>query len=271
MGKYLHLFDTVSAFTSAYNGEAYQEPWVSYTEETSAATYNKFHIDYQFVDMGSSSGILWADRNVGAVNIEDCGDRFAWAEVTPKNEYRWENYRYFNENYTGDCAYSDGDLGYFGMTKYIYADNKALLEPGDDAATVNMGSDCQMPTAEAINELINNSTVASGTVNGISGWVVTSTVNGNQLFFPQEYGFVELLNVGGCGDYEQFHNSLPIWTKGSTESNLQWARECVFASDGEGSFYYESVIPWAISGNSLYNAYNRYIGLPTRGIKYVNN
>ena len=41
MGQYLHLFDTVSAFTEAYNGEAYQEPWVSYTEETSAVTYNK--------------------------------------------------------------------------------------------------------------------------------------------------------------------------------------------------------------------------------------
>ena len=41
MGKYLHLFDTVSAFTQEYNGEAYIEPWVSYTEENEHVDYNK--------------------------------------------------------------------------------------------------------------------------------------------------------------------------------------------------------------------------------------
>lgn len=34
MGKYLHHYETESAFTATYNGEDYIEPWVSYTNET---------------------------------------------------------------------------------------------------------------------------------------------------------------------------------------------------------------------------------------------
>lgn len=41
MGKFLHLYDAISAFTQDYNGEAYVEPWVSYTEENEHVDYNK--------------------------------------------------------------------------------------------------------------------------------------------------------------------------------------------------------------------------------------
>jgi hypothetical protein len=33
MGKYLHHYDSLSAFTADYDGETYLEPWVSYTED----------------------------------------------------------------------------------------------------------------------------------------------------------------------------------------------------------------------------------------------
>ena len=39
--KFIHNFDTVSAFTESYNGEGYEEPWVSYVKETEAVNYNK--------------------------------------------------------------------------------------------------------------------------------------------------------------------------------------------------------------------------------------
>lgn len=42
MGKYLHHYETESAFTAAYNGEDYLEPWVSYTDETEGQE----HVDY---------------------------------------------------------------------------------------------------------------------------------------------------------------------------------------------------------------------------------
>ena len=41
MSRYMHLFETVSAFTEQYNGEGYEEPWVSFTEENEKVAYNK--------------------------------------------------------------------------------------------------------------------------------------------------------------------------------------------------------------------------------------
>ena len=41
MSKYLHYFETVNEFNSAYTGEAYKEPWASYTEENDKVNYNK--------------------------------------------------------------------------------------------------------------------------------------------------------------------------------------------------------------------------------------
>lgn len=48
--KYLHKFNTESAFTEAYNGSGYHEPWVSYTDETEGqehVNYNKV-FDFYF-------------------------------------------------------------------------------------------------------------------------------------------------------------------------------------------------------------------------------
>lgn len=61
MGKYLHEFDTVSAFTQAYTGETYEEPWVSLTNETSAVTFNRspyFGKGLVF-DMAQSASAAW--------------------------------------------------------------------------------------------------------------------------------------------------------------------------------------------------------------------
>ena len=41
MGKYLHLFDTENEFISAYTGDEYIEPWVSYCLENSGVSFNK--------------------------------------------------------------------------------------------------------------------------------------------------------------------------------------------------------------------------------------
>lgn len=42
MAKYLHLYESESAFNVEYNGNDYIEPWVSYTEETQGEE----HVDY---------------------------------------------------------------------------------------------------------------------------------------------------------------------------------------------------------------------------------
>ena len=42
MGKYLHHYGTESDFNTAYNGEDYIEPWVSYTEGKRAVIKGRY-------------------------------------------------------------------------------------------------------------------------------------------------------------------------------------------------------------------------------------
>ena len=44
MGQYLHHYETENAFSAAYNGSDYHEPWVSFTDEL--GTEGEEHVDY---------------------------------------------------------------------------------------------------------------------------------------------------------------------------------------------------------------------------------
>ena len=61
-----------------------------------------------YVDLGIYS-VLWADKNLGADNIGDFGNRYAWGELKPKEEYYEHNYRPGVDYYEYD--YYRDDLG----------------------------------------------------------------------------------------------------------------------------------------------------------------
>ncbi len=100
---------------------------------------------HQYVDLGI--GTLWATTNVGAANPWDYGDYFAWGETDGKNKstYSWSNYTYCRDgDYHKLTKYcSKSDYGYNG-----YTDSRTTLDPSDDAATANWGSEWRMPTAD---------------------------------------------------------------------------------------------------------------------------
>ncbi|MBO5793609.1 MAG: hypothetical protein J6R11_00810, partial [Bacteroidaceae bacterium] len=105
------------------------------------------------------------------------GDYFAWGETQPKRDYNWDTYKYGGEySITKYCTYSECGT----------VDNKIELEPSDDAATANWGSDWQMPIREQCDELYNNSyTIISWTyLNNSEGLKITSKKNGNSIFLP---------------------------------------------------------------------------------------
>ena len=59
-----------------------------YIDEISAATH-------EYVDLGLSTGTLWATTNIGATNPEDYGDYFAWGEnETNTSSYTWTTYKW---------------------------------------------------------------------------------------------------------------------------------------------------------------------------------
>ena len=137
---------------------------------------------HEWVDLGLPSGTLWATCNVGANNPEEYGDYFAWGEIEPKEVYKWETYKYSKDSYNTLTKYCHkSESGYNGFT-----DNLRELEPEDDAATANWGSDWQIPSPEQCRELINSSYITTEWVmqNGINGCKITSKSNGKSIFLP---------------------------------------------------------------------------------------
>ena len=139
----------------------------------------------QYVDLGLPSGLLWADRNLGASSPEDFGDGYAWGEVQTKTTFTWDNYKYGTANtLTKYC--NDSNKGLNG-----YTDALTELEDTDDAIQVN--STGYMPNSEQVQELIENTTQEWTTLNGVPGVKFTGQ-NGNSIFIPatinDESGFI---------------------------------------------------------------------------------
>jgi hypothetical protein len=132
---------------------------------------------HKFVDLGLPSGLLWAEANIGAETAADDGNYYAWGETTTKYNYDWITYKY--------------GTSFDNMTKYNSTDGKTVLENSDDAAYVNWGSPCRMPTQTEFEELCNTDNCTwtwtsklTSSNSTIEGYEVTSKKNGNSIFLP---------------------------------------------------------------------------------------
>ena len=130
-----------------------------------------------YVDLGLPSGLKWATCNVGANAPEEYGDYFAWGETQTKSTYDWGTYKWCNGSpYTLTKYCTDSDCG--------TVDNKTVLDKEDDAAAVNWGGSWRMPSDDELTELRTECTWTWTTQNGVNGYKVTSTSNGNSIFLP---------------------------------------------------------------------------------------
>ncbi len=129
------------------------------------------------IDLGLPSGTKWACCNIGANVPTDCGDYFAWGETDPKSAFGDYNYKWFiggdYHQITKYCANSD----------YGIVDNRTQLEPEDDAAYVNWGTDWRMPSYAQIFELLDNCNSKWTKINGMGGYVLKSNINNDAVFF----------------------------------------------------------------------------------------
>ena len=166
------------------------------------------HNGHEFVDLGLPSGSLWATCNVGATSPEQSGLYFAWGETTGFTVEQIENgERSFKKEY------------------YKASDISGDLTLEQDAAHIHMGGKWRMPTYDECQELIDTCTVTwvtnfKGT--GVAGYVFTSKVNGNSVFFPVAGGFdgSSLLSVGSVGNF---------WSASWKSSSYAWG---LFFSSG---------------------------------------
>lgn len=150
-----------------------------------------------WVDLGLPSGLLWADRNVGASTPEEFGDYYAWGETATKSTYNWSTYAYGNDydQLTKYCNNSSRGLNGF-------TDNLTILQPGDDAAMANMGNGARTPTRAEWQELLDNTVSVWTTQNDVNGRLFTAS-NGNSIFLPAAGNRVDagLSDAGSYGYY----------------------------------------------------------------------
>ena len=171
--------------------------------------------DHWFVDLGLPSGLLWATMNIGASKAEEVGSYFAWGEIETRDNFLSNN--------------------------YTYSDNPTTLPNERDAAYVNWGTSCRMPTTSEFNELLNSSNCSWNwtTVNSVQGYKVTSKKEGytsNSIFFP---------------------------TMGSLYGGMYGAYWSSTLKNGSTRYAYELYIN---SSSHETTDTNRYLGLPVRPV-----
>ncbi len=159
------------------NGVFYGDVARAKTLDTAPVDNSKTINGHKFIDLGLPSGLLWAETNVGAAISADDGEYFAWGETEAKSYYDWNTYKYGTD--------------YDNLTKYNSSDGKTTLEPEDDAAYVNWGDSCRMPTGAEFGELLSSdnctwtwTSKANSSGSSIDGYKVTSVKNGNSIFLP---------------------------------------------------------------------------------------
>ena len=137
----------------------------------------------QAVDMGTvvnGKNIKWASFNIGASSPEEYGLYYAWGETEPKENYSWSTYKWCNGSYNTLTKYNTSSS--YGTV----VDNKTVLDPADDVASVKLGGKWRMPTDAEWTELRTKCTWTWKTNynwSGINGILVTAT-NGNSIFLP---------------------------------------------------------------------------------------
>ena len=142
---------------------------------TGGGTGTEKIIPKDFVDLGLPSGLLWAKCNIGAATESETGGYFSWGETAPKTDFGKGKYKF-----------ADGD----NFTKYNNGDKLRQLQPEDDAATVNLGPWCHIPTKAEWEELIEKCTweatkvtMPTATEPIVASWKVTGP-NGNHIILP---------------------------------------------------------------------------------------
>ena len=175
------------------------------------------------VDLELPSGTLWATMNVGATSETDYGLHFAWGDTqgytssqvgtgSGQKAFSWNDYVHGTES---------------NLTKYNLTDGLTTLELTDDAAYSLSNGQYAMPTKEQFDELIANTT--SSWDSARSGYIFTSKVNGNSIFFPA---------AGGCfgGSVDNVESFSFYWASSLDSDSVECSCGLSFDSEHMGVY-----------------------------------
>ena len=194
---------------------------------------------YDFVDLGLTSGTLWATKNIGAESPEDYGDYFAWGEVSGyddgKTSFSWSNYKWCNGSSSTMTKYCTSSS--YGTVDYL---TELDLQDGDDVAYEQWGGTWCIPSEAQFKELIDECAWTWTSMNGVSGYKVVSKKNSNSIFFPAAGSRTTSLSYAGTyGIYWSRSLSADYSYKAD---DLFFSSSDVYLSDGT-RYYGRSVRP----------------------------
>jgi signal peptidase I len=153
-----------------------------------------------YVDLGLPSGLLWAKTNLGASKSAYDGYDIAWGEIDGNKKRSDSRYYTFTP---------------WNYSKYNTTDGLTELENTDDAAYVNWGSECRMPTKEDYIELLKYYRLHKDSVKNSKGEYVKG------LRVEKEYGTADIFFPGGLANswvadsYQLFEGQL--WTRNNSD------------------------------------------------------
>lgn len=167
MKKHLAYYETEWPVNIAELTAVENKPFVGYLKGEGVSytvVPTKPKLEYKMVDLGLPSGLLWADRNVGATSEYDYGLYFQWGDT---KGYTKEQVEAGEVALTFDSYFDTTNSGNT-FNKYDNNGGLTVLESVDDAAAVHMGTDWRMPTISDLQELIDNTTCTIVQSDGIT-------------------------------------------------------------------------------------------------------
>lgn len=205
--------------------------------------------NHKYVDAMLPSGTLWATTNIGAEVETDLGALFAWGETQPKSSYSWSNYKYCNGTKRTLTKYCT-NVNYWGGTGEI--DNKIVLDPEDDPATVLWGPEWRMPTMNELGELFGTDSSKDYSLKVVGN----TKMQGVQFYNGR--GFKTIF--------------IPIGILDANESDkyaYYWAKENAWSTDLAASALQTSARSRIFYAGIVNNQY-RYTGMFVRPVYYKN-
>ena len=173
----------------------------------------------EFVDLGLPSGTMWAKCNIGATSESDYGDYFMWGSTTPNtaSECTWTNAPFNGGN-------TDYNAEAFNKVKNTVCP-KDILAKGYDVAYKTTNGAARMPTKAEFDELLNGTTNAWVTINGVNGRKFTSKTDTSKYIFIPAAGYRSGGSVDSVGD------SGDVWSSSLDTSYPGRAWNLDFGSD----------------------------------------
>lgn len=174
----------------------------------------------EMVDLGLTSGTLWANVNMGAWKNSEHGNFYSWGETVDKDVYDSLSYKYYNSK----------------KNSYEYIGTNIAGNDSTDVAQAKLGGLWRMPTDAEWKELIDECTWEKATVNRVNGYLVKSKKNNNSIFLPTNYynsedrdaNFYQATNETKEKNHDDDLTSQAYYWSSTRSANYKQAREVTF-------------------------------------------